>query len=226
MRNGLPAGIVVTLLLAVCGSAQTTDTDAIPQARDRAVTPAPDPGGWKKSPVANGPYVPLTLKEKTYVFGWRTIVPSGFGKSILTAAIAHWQDSPEEWGQGMAGFGRRYGHRLLNRAAENAIGLGVTAALRQDPRYFRNPEASGGRRVLHALTQVVVTRTDGGGKTFAAWRFAGNYGGQFVSNTWRPERQRGFGDTMVRGSFSLGLDAASNVFKEFWPDIRRRVFKR
>ena len=78
-------------------------------------------------------------------------MPSGFGKSIVTAALAHWSDSPEEWGQGMAGFGRRYGHRILNRAVENAIGLGVTAALRQDPRYFRNPEASGGRRVLHAL---------------------------------------------------------------------------
>jgi hypothetical protein len=153
-------------------------------------------------------------------------VPSGFGKSIVTAAIAHWQDSPEEWGQGMAGFGRRYGHRILNRAAENAIGLGVSAALRQDPRYFRDPEASGGGRVWNALKQVVVTRTDGGGKTFAAWRVAGNYGGQFVSNSWRPERQRNVGDTMIRGSVSMGLDAASNVFKEFWPDIRRRIFKK
>jgi len=25
---------------------------------------------------------------------------------------------------------------------------------------------------------------------------------------------------------SLGFDAASNVFKEFWPDIKRRVLKR
>ena len=71
-----------------------------------------------------------------------------------------------------------------------------------------------------------MTRTDGGGKTFAAWRVAGNYGGQFVSNAWRPERQTGVGDTMIRGTVSMGFDAASNVFKEFWPDIRRRVFKK
>jgi hypothetical protein len=225
VRNGLTARLGVALLLAVCASAQTTDSEALPQARDRAAVPPPE-ANWKKSPVVEAPYVPLSLKDKTYLFGWRTLQPSSFAKSAFTAAIAQWQDTPAEWGQGMEGYGRRYGHRLANRGVESAIGLGVTAALRQDPRYYRNPGAGAGKRLWNALSQVVITRTDGGGKTFSVWRFAGNYGGQFVSNTWRPERQRTFGNTMERGSISLSFDVASNVFKEFWPDIKRRVFKK
>jgi hypothetical protein len=226
-------GFGLTLLLATCGWAQTTDAQpGTDQTADRAagaavpaISPRPQ-GDWKKSPLEDGPYVPLSFKEKSYLFGWRTIQPSAFGKSAVSSAIAHWRDKPEEWGQGMEGYGKRYGHRLLNRAVESAIGLGVTGLLRQDGRYFRKPVGPAGARLKNALSQVFVTRTDSGGKTFAVWRFAGNYGGQAVSNFWRPERQRTFSDTMARGPWSLGIDAASNVFKEFWPDIRRRVLKR
>jgi hypothetical protein len=115
---------------------------------------------------------------------------------------------------------------MANRGVESAIGFGVAAALRQDARYFRKPNAGIKARMWHAFSQAVVTHTDSGGKTFAAWRVAGNYGAQFMSNAWRPESERGVGDTMVRGTVSVGYDGAANLFKEFWPDIKRRLFKR
>lgn len=232
-RSG--GGFSLTLALAACGWAQSVEEQrAAVQDRtaDRVVAPAgpsldPRPqGDWKKSPLEDGPYVPLMLKEKAYLFGWRSIQPSAWGKSAFTAGIAHWRDKPEEWEQGMKGYGRRYAHRIGNRFVESAIGLGVSAALHQDARYFRKPVGPKKSRLWHAVSQSFVTRTDNGGKTFAAWRVAGNYGGQFVSNAWRPERQRGFGTTMTRGSISMSYDVMSNVFKEFWPDIRRVVFKR
>jgi hypothetical protein len=80
--------------------------------------------------------------------------------------------------------------------------------------------------VRHALAHTVITRNDSGGREFAVWRFAGNYGAQFVSNAWRPERYTGVSDTLGRGTVSIGYDAASNLFKEFWPDIRKHVLRR
>ncbi len=189
-------------------------------------TPNHRPDSWKYSPTANEPYVPLSLKNKSFLFAYRSIAPASWGKSAVSAGLAHWRNSPEEWEQGTKGFGMRYGHRMANRGVESVIGFGVAAALHQDGRYFRNPEAGVGRRVLHAVSQTFVTRTDSGGRTFSAWRFAGNYGAQFVSNAWRPESQRDVGETMLRGTFSIGYDAASNIFKEFWPDVKRRIFKR
>lgn len=176
--------------------------------------------------MEGAPYSPLGLKEKFYLFNYRTIEPTSFGKSAFTAGIAHLQNSPEEWGQGWDALGHRYGHRLLNRGVENMIGFGVAAALHQDGRFYRRGEGAIGGRLGHALKQCFITRTDSGGRSFSVWRFAGNYGSQFVSNTWRPERQRGVGTTMLRGTISIGFDAGSNTFKEFWPDIRRRIFKR
>jgi hypothetical protein len=177
--------------------------------------------------MSSAPYQPLNLKEKFFLFNYRTIEPTSFGKSAFTAGIAHLRDSPEEWGQGMAGYGRRYGHRIANRAVENVIGFGVAAALHQDGRFFRQGEGSFRSRLFHAMSQTFVTRTDSGGRTFSAWRFAGNYGAQFVSNTWRPESQRDVGNTMLRGTISVFVfDIGSNAFKEFWPDVKRRVFHR
>lgn len=181
---------------------------------------------WKVSPNIGDPYAPLSLKDKGWLFGDRVVEPTGWAKSAFTAGIAQWRDSPEEWEQGMKGYGRRYGHRILSRGVEAGIGFGVAALLRQDARYFRKPGGSVGSRIGNALSQIVVTRRDGGGKTFPAWRVSGNFGGQFVTNAWRPERQTGVGNTLLRGTISTGFDAASNVFKEFWPDIRRRIFKR
>jgi hypothetical protein len=186
--------------------------------------PANNPS-WRLSPFENQPYTPLSLKEKTYVFMWRNIQPSSFGKSAFTAAIAQWQDQPTEWGQGMEGYGKRYGHRILNRAVETTMGLGVAAALHQDPRYFRLGEGGFRRRTGHALSYVLLTRTDSGGKTFSVWRVSSNYGAQFVSNSWRPVNTTAAA-AMARGTISLGFDAASNVFKEFWPDLRRLVFRK
>jgi len=123
----------------------------------------------------------------------------------------------------MAGYGRRYGHRLANRAVENAIGFGTAVAFHQDPRYFRSGEEGVWRRTRYAVVNTFLTRTDGGSRTIAAWRFAGNYGAAFVSNTWRPDRINGASDALQRGSISIGFDVANNIFKEFWPDIRRKL---
>jgi hypothetical protein len=179
---------------------------------------------------SNGPTSPtddpLTPREKFFVFGRRMISPVGFAKSAFTASINQAENDPEEWGQGMKGFARRYGNKIANRTVENGIGFLVAVPLHQDPRYVRSTETGLWPRIRHALVRTVVTPKDGGGRTFATWRFAGNYGAQFISNSWRPESDSSVTDALRRGTMSIGYDAASNVFKAFWPDIRRRVFKR
>lgn len=168
----------------------------------------------------------LSVGEKAEVLAKRTFSPNSFIKSAVTAGINQWQNQPPEWGQGMSGYGHRYGLKLANRGIENGIGFLGAVALHQDPRYFYSGETGAWRRVKHALVYTFMTRTDSGGLTFSTWRFAGNYGSQFISNTWRPPRDAQVGDALFRGTVSIGYDAASNIFKEFWPDIRKRVLRR
>jgi len=166
------------------------------------------------------------VSEKATVFGKRMVGPSALAKSAFTAGVNQYRDTPEEWGQGLAGYGRRYAHKLGTRGAENAIGFLVAAPLHQDPRYFHSEDTGLWPRVGHAVASSIITRNDNGDRQFAVWRFAGNYGSQFVSNTWRPERQTNVSDTLVRGTVSIGYDAVANLFKEFWPDIRKHVLQR
>ncbi len=178
------------------------------------------------SPSQADPYAPLPPRSKAAIFGRRIVAPSGFAKSAVTAGINQWQDSPHEWGQGLGGYGKRYGHKIANRSVENAIGMAVAITTREDPRYFRSRDSAFGHRLRHALVSALLTRTDGGGSRVALWRLSGNYGAQFVSNAWRPDRYTDTRDTLRRGTVSIGYDGISNLLKEFWPDIRRRVFHR
>src|SRR4030095_12761163 len=90
----------------------------------RAQTP-PDPA-----------YAPLSVGGKAVVFGKRIIAPSALAKSAFMAGVNQYQNSPEEWGQGLGGYGRRYAHKLATRGFENGIGFLVAAPLHEDPRYF------------------------------------------------------------------------------------------
>jgi hypothetical protein len=180
----------------------------------------------QSGPFAKEPYEPVSVGEKFKIHMRRIYEPSGLGKSAFTAAINQWQDDPEEWGQGMKGYGRRYGHKLVNRGVENVIGFSVATALKQDPRYFYSGEQGVWRRLKYATASTLVTRTDSGGKTLSVWRLTGNYGAAFISNAWRPSRINSSGDALVRGTIAIGYDFASNIFKEFWPDIKRKFFRR
>jgi hypothetical protein len=149
--------------------------------------------------MATEPFEPISVGDKAKLHAKRIIAPSGLIKSAFAAGINQWEDSPEEWGQGMKGYGRRYGHKLLNRGVENAIGFSVAAAFRQDPRYFRSGEQGVWRRTKYAIVNTFVTRTDSGGRTISLWRFAGNYGASFVSNSWRPDRINNTSHALVQG---------------------------
>jgi len=47
-----------------------------------------------------------------------------------------------------------------------------------------------------------------------------------ISNTYHPVTDRNLTNTMETWGTMMGWDTVSNVVKEFWPDIRRKVHQR
>lgn len=45
-------------------------------------------------------------------------------------------------------------------------------------------------------------------------------------NFYYPSEDRGFKLTMSRSGLALGYASAGNLMSEFWPDIKRKVFKK
>jgi hypothetical protein len=172
------------------------------------------------------PPSPLSVGGKLRFQLLETFGPLGLLGAASSAGLNQWRDYPTEWGQGAKGYGRRFGSRLGQNTAMNFIQFGVGAALREDPRYFLSEGQGIFPRVGHAIASTFVARTDDGGRRIAVSEFAGVIGGEFISNTWYPKRLATTTDALRGSIITFGFDAGRNIFREFWPDIRKIFLRR
>ncbi len=140
------------------------------------------------------------------------------------AGLGQLTDQQPSFGQGLKG----YGHRLVTNYADQALGNMFTegvypALLHEDPRYFRRGGGPIIKRVGYALTRVMVTHKDSGGSHFNYSEWLGNASAVAISNAYYPGSLT-FANDATKLLIEVGTDAASQVLKEFWPDIKRRWF--
>ena len=76
----------------------------------------------------------------------------------------------------------------------------------------------------YALTRTLMARRDDGGWMPAYSRFVADHATPLLGQTWRPEKfsvGRGFRG----GSVGLGIDFGSSLVQEFWPDLKKKIWK-
>jgi hypothetical protein len=154
------------------------------------------------------------------VFDWGSYPFNG-----ILAGIAQAKNDPKEWGQGWGAFGKRYGASF----ADNSIGTYMTTAvfpaiLREDPRYYQMGKGRFAHRAYHAINRLFVTRTDSGHNRFNFSESAGNAAAAAISNIYHASEDRTASRTFTTFAFLFLYDGMNNELKEFWPDIRRKVF--
>lgn len=166
----------------------------------------------------------LTPKEKLVIASKDSFDYPLIALGAVFAGLGQLSNQDPSFGQGMKGFG----HRLLTNYADQATGNLFTEGvfpvmLHEDPRYFRLGKGSKWRRTGYALTRIFVTRTDGGGTRFNYSEWLGNSASVALSNTYYPEN-RAVVDNSMKVLEQCGTDAISQVLKEFWPDIKQKLF--
>jgi hypothetical protein len=169
---------------------------------------------------------PLSASDKAAVRVKRMVNPLTMLYSVAGAGIGQWRDEPPEWGQGAGGVGRRFAASQGWKITQNTIALSLDTTFGLDPRFHPSRESRIWPRLRGAMLQTVVAYTDSGGRVFNYSEVGSSYGASFVANSWFPPHSNGAGDALQRGTIGLGFNTASNVVKEFWPDIRRKVFRR
>lgn len=140
------------------------------------------------------------------------------------AGLGQLANQQPSFGQGIEG----YAHRLATNYADQAMGNMFTeglfpAMLHEDPRYFRRGSGPKWHRAGYALTRIFVTRTDSGHARFNYSEWLGNASSVAISNAYYPDG-RNFEDNATKLLEQCGTDAISQVLKEFWPDIKRKLF--
>lgn len=167
---------------------------------------------------------PLTSKQKFELSGDESIAPSRLVSSALGAAIGQAADSLPGYGQGMRGYGTRFGSSLATAASDHFFETFLLSSLlHRDPRYFVALRGGAGYRIKYALSRTVVTRTDDG-KSAANWPgVLGPLLAESLANSYLPAKEETAGRTFRRYGFRLGLNTASKVVREYWPTIFRSL---
>jgi hypothetical protein len=172
------------------------------------------------------PFQPITTKQKFTIARKDTLDYPSYLMAGVFAGLSQVDDSNASFGQGLKGYGRRYGSAVADQDLGNFITEAIFPALfHEDPRYFRKVNGSFKQRLLYAGTRVLVTKTDAGNWRFNTSEFLGNGVVAAIGNAYYPDARSASG-TFQRMGTQIGTDAISQVLKEFWPDIKRRWLNR
>ena len=171
---------------------------------------------------------PLTSGQKFKAVARGTFDPVQFCYYVVIAGIGQAADNEPGYGQGMQGYGKRFGAIVADSTIENfMVGAVMPSLLRQDPRYFQAGKGPVLHRVWYALTRIFVTRGDDGHRQFNASEIFGSAMAAGISTySYHPEADRGFRNLGDTWATQVGLDSFANAMKEFWPDIRRHFHKK
>jgi hypothetical protein len=170
---------------------------------------------------------PLTPGQKFHLFYKSAFDPVELATVGLQAGIGQAEDEFPEYGQGAAGYGKRYGATLADEVSGGFwANYFYPALLKEDPRYFRLGQGTVGHRLRYALMQEVICHTDRGGRSFAWENLLGAFTTGAVSNIYYPPAERGAGLTMSRSAIAIGYGSLGGLVDEFYPDIARRLFHR
>ena len=120
----------------------------------------------------------------------------------------------------------RYEMGMAGSATENAIEAAVALILSEDPRYFRVPDLPFKARVGNVIRLTFAARGRAGSFGPAYGRYAAILGDNFLSNSWRVHSEANSHDALLRTSEGFGGLMAGNAFEEFWPDVKRHIFRR
>lgn len=237
---------VLGLLLAACGSAgaqqiaEATLPDAPAAQSSSASTgivaqpPHVDPQTKRilgifpnfRAVSANEHLPPQSVRDKFVTASQDSFDYSAF---VLPALLAGEQDATRatpEFGHGGVAYGRYLWHTFADQTDENMmVEFIVPSVTREDTRYYTlGPGHNAAKRWCYALSRAVVTRNDAGNNTFNASEVLGAGAAAGISNLYYPSKERTFSKTADQWSTNVGIDAATFVVREFWPDINYWLF--
>jgi len=173
-----------------------------------------------------GTYQPISTRQKLIIaskdsFDYPLVLLGG-----AFAGISQLSNSDPSYGQGVEGFAKRLAANYADQAIGNMMTEGFfPAMLHEDPRYRRLGPSRGTKkyRTWYAFSRVFITRTDSGGTRFNYSEWLGNSTGVAISNLYHPD-ERDAVDNVTKLLEQCATDGISQILKEFWPDIKHKLF--
>jgi hypothetical protein len=168
----------------------------------------------------------LSTHEKFVVAMHDSVDYSSF---LLVAGLAGrglYSNTIPSLGSGAAGFGRYYWREFTDQVSGTFFTEAIFPTFtHEDPRYYTFGKNGFFKRATYAITRTVITKNDLGTNEFNLSELGGNASEAALSNLYYPPSERGFSNTAKNFATQTVITAAANVLKEFWPDIRKNIFR-
>lgn len=165
-------------------------------------------------------FSPMTRSERLRHYLTGTFGPGALAGAAVRADVGQMTGNPKEWGRDTAGYSARFGTAFAQHIIRGTLEYGLSSVLHEDNRYIRSGQKGVWKRTKYAVVSSFLARHDNGRRGFAFSRVGSAAGSAFISRAWLPASI----GTVAAGANSfgitLGLGVASNVFREFWPDLK------
>ena len=162
----------------------------------------------------------LELKDKFLLFVRESYDPVIFLNSGFNAGIDQADDEDPTFGQGMAGYGKRFAATYADQASFRFFkDFAYPTIFHEDPRYYRLGAGNGGKRFLHVVEHAFVAHEDNGERMFNFSEWLGTVSAVSLSNMYHPGNERGFVPSAESVGFSVLSDMGFDTLREFWPEI-------
>jgi len=169
---------------------------------------------------------PLTHSEKFGLFyrdllHWETHMSIAFDAGLSFAT-----KDRQYLGVGARGYFTRYGLNVADEANFTFFNTFLFPTIfAEDPRYIPSDNHKTSARLAYALTRGILTRNDSGASEVNWAKLLGMLVATSVSSIMYSSygADVGVGGNFVAFGSNMGSEAAFNVFKEFWPDVARKM---
>jgi hypothetical protein len=167
---------------------------------------------------------PQSVKEKFVTASQDSFDYSSLFVPVAVAAYNYERNNTPEFGKGGVGYARYLWHSAVDQTVENyMVEFFVPVVTHEDTRYYSLERGGFLKRSGYALSRVLITRTDAGGRSFNYSEVIGAGAAAGISNLYYPTRERSFGNTGTQWATSVGIDALGYVVKEFSPEINHAL---
>ena len=159
---------------------------------------------------------PLTWKQKFSLAARGTFDPAAVIGVGLAAGIEQANNSYAGYGQGAAGYSKRYAAKFIDGRSSDFLTHAVfPSVFHQDPRYYYQGSGTFKSRLVHAVGSAFVTRSDSGRNQPNYSYLLGNMSAAALSNLYYPPGNRGAHLIFANTALGLAGRLGTNLIREF-----------
>lgn len=163
---------------------------------------------------------PPTAGEAFNIATQNTFDYSSFVFVALTSLIAKGEDAHPTLGKGLPGYWAYTWRGFVDKTDGNYLVIwALPTVLHEDERFYAKGQGRKFYRGVYAASRVLITPNYHGKNTFNTAELLGRGIAQGVSLSYYPSADQNVSDFSEKFGYAVMRDAATNVFREFWPDV-------